>query len=53
VDEHSGAQRLDPRSVPESIAPTAITPMGNYGVAIKWDDGHASGIFTYAQLAEL
>jgi ATP-binding protein involved in chromosome partitioning len=30
-----------------------VTPMGNYGAAIEWGDGHATGIFTWAQLGEI
>ena len=53
VDEHTGLQRLDPKRVKDSMSPTALTPVGNYGVTIKWDDGHSSGIFTFAQLREI
>ena len=30
-----------------------VTPMGNYGAAIEWGDGHATGIFTWAQLNQI
>ena len=53
VDERTGRPRLDPASVSEAIAPTSVAEQGNYAVAITWSDGHASGIFTYAQLGEL
>jgi len=53
VDELTGRQRLDPASVREDVAPTALTEQGNYAVAIAWSDGHASGIWTYEQLGAL
>ena len=31
----------------------AIEPIGNYAVALHFDDGHASGIFTWGYLYEL
>jgi DUF971 family protein len=31
----------------------AIEPVGNYAVALHFDDGHASGIFTWPYLHEL
>lgn len=53
VEEFSGKQLLDPSSVPESIYPRSITPMGNYAVAITWSDGHCSSIYPYEQLLAL
>lgn len=31
----------------------AIEPIGNYAVALHFDDGHASGIFSWTTLREL
>ncbi|HEX7111713.1 MAG TPA: DUF971 domain-containing protein [Mizugakiibacter sp.] len=31
----------------------AIEPVGNYGVLLRFDDGHATGIFAWATLYEL
>ena len=53
IDEHTGVQRLDPKRIPENIIPLSITPVGNYGISIKFSDGHSSGIFTFAQLREI
>ena len=30
-----------------------IWPVGNYALGIEWGDGHSSGIYPYALLAEL
>ncbi|MBS0214010.1 MAG: DUF971 domain-containing protein [Proteobacteria bacterium] len=32
---------------------TAIEPVGNYGVLLRFDDGHASGIYSWALLHQL
>lgn len=36
-----------------SVRPLDISPRGNYGVAIRWSDGHQSAIFPYDQIIEL
>lgn len=32
---------------------TAIEPMGNYGVLLRFDDGHDTGIFSWSVLYDL
>ena len=32
---------------------TAIEPVGHYGVLLRFDDGHATGIYTWSTLREL
>ena len=34
----------------ENVAITALTPTGNYALKIHFDDGHDSGLFTWAYL---
>lgn len=53
VEEFSGKPLLDPASIPESIHPRSITPMGNYAVAITWSDGHSSSIYPYELLMQV
>ena len=53
IHELTGKQLLDKDSVPDDIAPLQITPQGNYGIAIAWDDGHDDAIYTYEQIREL
>ncbi|MCO6399782.1 MAG: P-loop NTPase [Verrucomicrobia bacterium] len=53
IEEFSGKKILDPASIPESITPTHISPMGNYAVAISWSDGHSSSIYSYDLLLQL
>lgn len=35
------------------VAVTRVEPVGNYGVRLHFDDGHATGIFTWEYLREL
>ena len=52
-DERTGADLLDPNSVPENIYPLRISPMGNYAVAIAWSDGHESSVYPYETLLQM
>lgn len=36
-----------------AVHPLEISPRGNYGVAIRWSDGHESAIYPYEQILEL
>jgi ATP-binding protein involved in chromosome partitioning len=53
VDEWTGADRLDPASVPEDVHPVRLDPVGRYAIQIEWSDGHASGIYPFKRLREL
>lgn len=53
VEEFSNKPLLDPATIPETIYPRSITPMGNYAVAVTWSDGHASSIYPYELLLKL
>ena len=37
----------------ENVNITAIEPVGHYAVRLRFDDGHDSGLFTWAYLHEL
>lgn len=52
VQGHSPAER---RTVggKRRIAVAAVKPVGNYAVRLEFDDGHASGIYTWRYLREL
>lgn len=47
--------RVDGAFAPDcqSIAIVSIDPMGHYGIAIAFSDGHARGIYPWGYLAEL
>ena len=37
----------------EQVTIENVTPVGNYALCIVWGDGHDTGIYTFASLAEL
>lgn len=51
VDEMSGAPKLDPASVAESIKPVKMTPVGNYALQVDWSDGHPS-LYPYRKFVD-
>jgi ATP-binding protein involved in chromosome partitioning len=53
VDETSGRPLLDPKSVRPDVAPRSLSSAGNYAVAIAWNDGHSSGIYSFTHLRAL
>ena len=48
--ETTGERLLDPATVPEDISVTHMELVGNYGVAIRFSDGHTTGIFQFTGL---
>ncbi len=50
VEEMSGRPLLDPSKVRPDIAPVTLTSVGSYGITIKWNDGHSTGIYSYESL---
>jgi ATP-binding protein involved in chromosome partitioning len=53
VEETSGRPLLNPASVRPDIAPRTITSVGNYAITVAWNDGHSTGIYSFAQLRKL
>jgi DUF971 family protein len=53
VDEMTGRKVLDDARVPRDVRAREFHPVGNYGVAIVWSDGHDTGIYTFDRLREL
>jgi DUF971 family protein len=37
----------------KDVAITAVDPVGNYAVRLTFDDGHDTGLFSWAYLREL
>ena len=52
-DEMTGRRLLQPDAVPQDISLTGLELVGNYGVRVRWSDGHYTGIFTFQFLAEM
>jgi len=53
VDENTGLRILKEPAVPADIHPTAIEPIGRYGISVYWSDGHNTGIYTWENLYAL
>ena len=43
----------DEDAIPDDIAPAKIELCGNYALKIVWNDGHATGLYTWQRLAQL
>ncbi|NQZ57492.1 MAG: P-loop NTPase, partial [Lentisphaeraceae bacterium] len=50
IEEFSGEQILDKKSIAEDIVPTSLHPMGNYAISVVWSDGHTSSVYPYEVL---
>ncbi len=53
VEELSGRQILDPRSISEEIEPRVISSVGRYAITVQWSDGHSTGIYPFDRLRKL
>jgi ATP-binding protein involved in chromosome partitioning len=53
VEEMSGQPLLDPKSVRPDVVPNTIASVGNYAIAINWNDGHSTGIYSFDYLRAL
>jgi ATP-binding protein involved in chromosome partitioning len=53
VDEGSGRKVLRDADVAADVHPQEVHFVGNYGIGIRWSDGHDTGIYTFARLREL
>ena len=40
-------------ALPMAVHPLDLTPVGRYGMAVRWSDGHTTGIFSYDYLRSL
>ncbi len=49
-EEMTGRPLLDPATVAEDVAATAVALVGSYAIRITWTDGHDTGIYTYEWL---
>ena len=52
VDELSGVRRHDPRSVAADLVHEDVRLVGNYAIAIRFADGHDTGIYPFRFLRE-
>jgi DUF971 family protein len=52
VDEISGRRVHEPASVPDGLTQHDARLVGNYGLALRFSDGHDTGIFPFRMLRE-
>jgi DUF971 family protein len=50
VNEVTGARMHDPASVPPDLTQSEATLVGNYAIALRFSDGHRTGIFSFRYL---
>ena len=53
IEEFTGKPLLDGKDIPADVRPERISPVGRYGLAFAWSDGHDTGIYTFEYLREL
>lgn len=53
VDEWTNQRTLDPAKVAEDVRVEEVQPVGNYALAFRFSDGHATGIYPWALLRAL
>lgn len=49
-DEDTGQKLIDQKHVPLDITIKGVNPVGRYGLAIAFSDGHNTGIYTFNRL---
>ena len=52
-EEMTGRPLLDPVTVAADVHPLSVELVGAYGIRVRWSDGHATGIYTFAALHSL
>jgi ATP-binding protein involved in chromosome partitioning len=50
IEEMTGAPLLDPKKVPVNVTAMGIELVGQYAIAVRWSDGHATGIYNFVDL---
>jgi len=53
IDEDTGKKILDIKSIPLDIKIKGVNPVGRYGLAIAFSDGHSTGIYIFERLKEI
>jgi DUF971 family protein len=52
IEEFTGEQLLDTSTVPKTIRPLNMAPIGRYAMSVDWSDGHKS-LFPFKHIASL
>jgi len=53
VNEMTGERILKAEDIRDDIAAKEVSPLGNYGVSVVWNDGHSSAIYTYKNIRQI
>ena len=53
IDEWTGAKRLQPKDIADTVRPVRIDSVGAYALQIHFNDGHGTGIYTFQMLRGL
>lgn len=53
VHEITGERLLDPRTVPSDLRHDGVELVGRYALAVRFADGHRTGIYTWPYLRRL
>lgn len=53
VDENTGKRILDPNTIPLDIKAVGQRPVGRYGFAVNFSDGHNTGIYKFTKLRDM
>ena len=53
IDEWTHEKKLVDGDVPEDIEVESVKPVGRYGLAMGFTDGHTTGIYTFRRLRHL
>lgn len=52
IDEFSGKNKIDAKTIPADIHPTQIQLVGNYAFGVSWSDGHNS-LYPFEQIEKI
>jgi len=52
VNELTGVRMLDPESIPDFLTHLDVRLVGNYALALRFSDGHETGIYPFRMLRE-
>jgi len=52
VNEVTGVRMHDPAGVPPGLTHTDVRMVGNYAIALRFEDGHDTGIYPFRFLRE-
>lgn len=53
VDEWTGANRIAPGSIPDTIRPLKLKSVGLYAIQFTWNDGHDTGLYSHEHLRKI